>query len=107
MRKHIFRAAIGAVLIVAVCGAQPRRSRAARQAAPVKARVIVGATILDGSGGRAYRANLRIVGDTIAGIGLFAPRAGEEVIRARGLVVAPGFIDIHNHSEEGLTREPT
>jgi N-acyl-D-amino-acid deacylase len=107
MQKLLFRAIIGALLIVAVCGAQPRRSGAARQETPVKARVIVGATILDGSGGRAYRANLRIVGDTIVSIGSFAPRPGEEVIRARGLVIAPGFIDIHNHSEDGLTREPT
>lgn len=106
MQKLLFRAVVGALLIVAVCGAQPLRPGAARQATPVKPRVIVGAMIIDGSGRRAYRANLRMVGDTIVSIGLFAPRADEEVIRARGLVVAPGFIDIHNHSEDGLTREP-
>ncbi|HKP11170.1 MAG TPA: D-aminoacylase [Blastocatellia bacterium] len=116
MRKLIFRAATCAALLVILCGARPPLSNAARQAtaspltdqpAQAKVRVIVGATILDGSGGRAYRANLRIVGDRIADIGPFAPRPGEEVIRARGLVVAPGFIDIHNHSEDGLMREPT
>jgi N-acyl-D-amino-acid deacylase len=74
---------------------------------PAKARIIVGALVVDGSGRRAYRANLRIIGETIADIGMFAPRRGEEIIQARGLVVAPGFIDIHNHSETGLTREPT
>lgn len=71
-----------------------------------KSRVIVGATVIDGSGRRAFRANVRIVGDRIARVGRFLPGAGEEIIPARGLVVAPGFIDIHNHSEEGLAREP-
>lgn len=71
-----------------------------------RSRVIVGATIIDGTGRPGYLANIRIVGDRIAKVGRFSPRAGEEVIQARGLVVAPGFIDIHNHSEEGLAREP-
>src|SRR5258706_10703675 len=69
-------------------------------------RVIVGATIIDGTGRPGYLANIRIVGDRIAKVGRFSPRAGEEVLEARGLVVAPGFIDIHNHSEDGLAREP-
>jgi N-acyl-D-amino-acid deacylase len=68
--------------------------------------VIVGATVIDGSGRPAFRANVRIVGDRIAKVGRFSPRADEEVIQARGMVVAPGFIDIHNHSQEGLQREP-
>lgn len=76
------------------------------QETKTKARVIVGATVIDGSGRAGYLANIRIVGDRIAKVGRFSPRAGEEVIQARGLVVAPGFIDIHNHSEEGLAREP-
>jgi N-acyl-D-amino-acid deacylase len=76
------------------------------QGAKSKSRVIVGATIIDGSGRPAFRANVRITGDRIAKVGRFVPRAGEEVIQGRGLVVAPGFIDIHNHSEDGLAREP-
>lgn len=76
------------------------------QETKTRARVIVGATIIDGTGRAGYRANIRIVGDRIAKVGRFSPRAGEEVIQARGSVVAPGFIDIHNHSEDGLSREP-
>jgi N-acyl-D-amino-acid deacylase len=71
-----------------------------------KSTVIVGATVIDGSGRPAFHANVRIVGDRIAKVGRFSPRADEEVIQARGMVVAPGFIDIHNHSQEGLQREP-
>src|SRR5438128_9447160 len=71
-----------------------------------KSTVIVGATVIDGSGRPAFRANVRLVGDRIAKVGRFSPRADEEVIQVRGMVVAPGFIDIHNHSQEGLQREP-
>ncbi|HEY3135360.1 MAG TPA: D-aminoacylase [Blastocatellia bacterium] len=71
-----------------------------------KSKVIVGAIIIDGSGRPGFRANVRIVGDRIARVGRFAPRADEEIIQARGMIVAPGFIDIHNHSQEGLEREP-
>ena len=67
-----------------------------------KSRVIVGASVIDGTGRRPFRANVRIEGDRITRVGLFTPGPGEEVINARGLVIAPGFIDIHNHSEQGL-----
>jgi N-acyl-D-amino-acid deacylase len=66
----------------------------------------MGGTILDGSGRPGFRANVRVVGDHIAEVGLLGPRPGEEVIDARGMVIAPGFIDIHNHSEQGLDSEP-
>jgi len=69
--------------------------------------VIVGATVVDGSGRPRFRANVRLVGDRIARIGRFAPGPDERVLRAEGLVLAPGFIDLHNHSERGLEQEPT
>jgi N-acyl-D-aspartate/D-glutamate deacylase len=55
--------------------------------------------MLDGTGAKAKRADLRIAGDTIIEIGKLKPQPNERVIDARGHVVAPGFIDIHNHSE--------
>jgi N-acyl-D-amino-acid deacylase len=72
-----------------------------------KAIVITGAKILDGSGRPAFKANLRIKGDTIVAIGNFKPAANDEVIDATGKIIAPGFIDIHNHSESGLLTEGT
>lgn len=69
--------------------------------------VIVGGTVIDGSGRAGFRANVRIEGDRITRIGNFRPRIREEVIDARGMIVAPGFIDIHNHSENGLDTDPT
>ncbi len=69
------------------------------------ATVITGAQIADGSGTRLRKASVRIVGDRIARIGSFKPQKGDRVIDAKGLVLAPGFIDIHNHSAEGLDQD--
>lgn len=68
--------------------------------------VIVNAQIADGTGAALRKASMRIDGDRIAKVGDFEPTAGEQVIDAKGLVLAPGFIDMHNHSDEGLEQEP-
>ena len=68
--------------------------------------VIVNAQVADGTGAPLRRANVRITDDRISAIGDFRPTRGEEVVDAKGLVLAPGFIDIHNHSEDGLDRDP-
>lgn len=67
-----------------------------------KSLVIANATVIDGSGQGAFVANVRIEGNTIKDVGNFKPKITDEVIDARGRVLAPGFIDIHNHSESGL-----
>ncbi len=68
--------------------------------------VIVGARIADGTGAPLRKANLRLVGNKIADIGAFQPKKSEAVIDAHGLVLAPGFIDIHNHSTDGFDSDP-
>ena len=65
------------------------------------------ASIIDGSGRTAFAGDVRIEGDKIVKIGKIKPSKTDEVIDATGLVLAPGFIDIHNHSESGLLREGT
>lgn len=67
--------------------------------------LIRNARIIDGSGRPSFNADVRVKGDKIAKIGKIKPSATDEVIDATGLVLAPGFIDIHNHSESGLARE--
>ena len=71
---------------------------------------IVGATLIDGSGRAPVRDSVVIIeGDHIKAVGtrkrVKVPE-GARVIDARGLVVAPGFIDIHNHSQSGLDTDP-
>ncbi len=69
---------------------------------------IVNATIMDGSGAPGRRGALRIVGDRIAAIGdSVASEPGDEVIDAKGMVVAPGFIDTHSHADDDLREDST
>ena len=69
--------------------------------------VIVNAQIADGTGAPLRRANVRITDDRIAADRrLSSPRGASTVVDAKGLVLAPGFIDVHNHSEDGLDRDP-
>jgi N-acyl-D-amino-acid deacylase len=68
--------------------------------------VITNAQVSDGSDAPLRKVSVRIAGDRITKIGIFKPAIGEQVIDAQGLVLAPGFIDIHNHSTEGLDSDP-
>jgi dipeptidyl aminopeptidase/acylaminoacyl peptidase/N-acyl-D-aspartate/D-glutamate deacylase len=63
--------------------------------------VIRGAMLYDGSGNAGQEADLAIKGDRIAGIGRFDWTGKTTVIDGRGLVVAPGFIDLHTHCDTG------
>jgi N-acyl-D-amino-acid deacylase len=58
----------------------------------------VNAQVADGTGGPLMPANVRFHGDRIVKVGSFTPQPDENVIDAKGLVLAPSFIDIHNHS---------
>jgi N-acyl-D-amino-acid deacylase len=71
-----------------------------------RAWTIVGAELADGSGRALRRANVRFVGDRIVSVGAGAPRRGDTVVDGAGLIVAPGFIDIHNHSAGELANDP-
>ncbi len=68
--------------------------------------VITGATIVDGSGGPPYRADLGIVGGRIAFVGAMAKPNAARVIDATGLYVAPGFIDVHTHTDRQIAAHP-
>jgi len=62
--------------------------------------------IVDGSGAPARSADLGIRAGRIAAIGDLAEASAARTIDAAGLLVAPGFIDIHNHSDDTLIEEP-
>jgi len=67
--------------------------------------VIRGGTILDGTGGPPFAGDVAIDGDRIAAVGRLPPTEGAE-IDATGLDVAPGFIDLHSHSDYTLLVDP-
>lgn len=87
-------------VISAVCFAQAAIGQSAST-------LIRNATIIDGTGRTGYTADVRIANGIISKIGKLKPGKGDIVIEAKGLVLAPGFIDIHNHSESGLLTEGT
>ncbi|MGE0443155.1 MAG: amidohydrolase family protein [Gemmatimonadales bacterium] len=60
--------------------------------------LIRGGTVIDGSGSPGRTTDVGLRGDSIVAIGTLAGRAAR-TIDATGLVVAPGFFDLHSHSE--------
>src|SRR4051794_22775608 len=60
--------------------------------------VIRGGQIIDGTGNPWFHGDVAIKGDRIAAVGHFSGTT-RRTIDATGLVVAPGFIDMHSHSD--------
>ena len=61
---------------------------------------IVGGRVLDGSGAAARRADIAISQGRIAAIGIVPVSEARQQIDATGLIVAPGFIDVHTHGDD-------
>jgi N-acyl-D-amino-acid deacylase len=74
----------------------PAGSRAADASYDV---VIANGKIVDGSGNPWFYGNVAMENGRIARVGKFDPRLGKRVIDAKGMVVAPGFIDLHTHTD--------
>lgn len=68
--------------------------------------VIRGGTVLDGSGGAPFVADVGVEGGRIRALGNLSRVAAQTEIDAAGLTVAPGFIDIHSHSDYTLLVDP-
>jgi N-acyl-D-aspartate/D-glutamate deacylase len=64
--------------------------------------LIKNGTIVDGSGGEAYRGDVAISGDKIAAVGEVEGSAAR-TIDAEGQLVTPGFVDIHTHLDAQIT----
>jgi N-acyl-D-aspartate/D-glutamate deacylase len=68
--------------------------------------VIKGGTIVDGTGNPWFKGDLALRGDRIAAVGQINPDIpARRTIDAQGLVVAPGFIDMHSHSDRTLLED--
>lgn len=66
---------------------------------------VVGGTIVDGSGGQGYRGDLGIRGGRVVALGE-AKGEATRTIDAGGLVVCPGFVDIHTHYDAQVLWDP-
>lgn len=70
--------------------------------------LIRGAQVFDGGGTPPVEADIAIGGDRIIAVGRgLSSQAARRVIDARGLAAAPGFVDIHGHSDYHLLLTPT
>ena len=96
-------------LLLMLAGAACTRTAPATEPSPASAyeTVISGGKIVDGTGNAWFYGDLAIAGDRIARItpaGMLRDASARRRIDARGLVVAPGVIDIQAHSEEELLK---
>lgn len=62
--------------------------------------------LVDGSGNPWFHGDVGVAGDKIVAVGRLAGQSAQRVIDAEGLVVAPGFIDSHSHSDLPLLVDP-
>ena len=90
-------------LCMGIVTAQPLDQNAKNTAFDI---VIANGTVLDGSGLASFKADIGLHGDTIAAMGDLSDFPRSRTIDAAKLFVAPGFVDMHNHSDQTLLDEP-
>lgn len=68
--------------------------------------IIRNGSIIDGTGEKRYSADIGIKNGIIKEIGNLSRASAETIIDASGLIISPGFIDIHTHTDLGILRNP-
>ncbi|MEL0015369.1 MAG: amidohydrolase family protein, partial [Rhodospirillales bacterium] len=63
-------------------------------------------TVIDGSGGPRFKADVGILGDRIAAVGDLSVARADKRVDASSKIVAPGFIDAHTHDDRLLFADP-
>ncbi len=66
--------------------------------------LLQGGTLYDGTGAEAVAGDVAIRGERIVAVGNFKVDRVVQVIDCTGLIVTPGFIDLHTHSDRSLTK---
>jgi dihydroorotase/N-acyl-D-amino-acid deacylase len=97
---------VAASFVVSPSSGAQRRARPGRSDADYDL-IIRGGRVVDGTGRRAFRADVAVRGDRVALVGNVPANArAERTIDAAGLVVAPGFIDMLGQSEQYVLIDP-
>jgi N-acyl-D-aspartate/D-glutamate deacylase len=81
----------------------PADDGAAGQAADL---LLLGGTVVDGTGGPRRPADVAVRGDRIVAVGNVAGLTAPQVLDVSGLIVAPGFVDAHGHSDIAVLSAP-
>ncbi len=68
--------------------------------------ILRGGDVIDGTGKPRFRGDIAIAEERIAAIGAVAKAAGAREIDCTGMIVAPGFIDVHTHDDRALLAMP-
>ncbi|MBL0940850.1 MAG: D-aminoacylase [Gemmatimonadaceae bacterium] len=68
--------------------------------------VVRGGQVLDGTGASARLVDVAVTNGRIVAVGASLTDTGKEEINAKGMTVAPGFIDIHSHGDGNLREDP-
>jgi N-acyl-D-amino-acid deacylase len=68
--------------------------------------IISHGAIVDGTGKSGFRGDIGIIDDHVAEIGDLKGASGKKQLDAEGLLVTPGFIDVHSHGDTGILVNP-
>jgi N-acyl-D-aspartate/D-glutamate deacylase len=69
--------------------------------------VLRGGEICDGTGSNPVVGDVAIKGDRVVAVGKFAIKGNPRILDCTGLVIAPGFIDLHTHSDNAMQQTKT
>ncbi len=68
--------------------------------------LILGGTVVDGTGAPARTADVAVAGDRITGVGIHRGERARRTVDADGLLVTPGWVDVHTHYDGQATWDP-
>lgn len=88
--------------------AAPHAEQPAAAARPAYTLVLRNGRVVDGAGNAWFYGDVALTGDKIAFVGTLKPESytAEHELDVRGLVIAPGFIDVHSHADDDLYKLP-
>jgi N-acyl-D-amino-acid deacylase len=91
-----------------MASAQPAAPQAAPSARPTYTLVLRNGRVIDGAGNAWFYGDVALKGDRIAFVGTLKPDSytADRELDVHGLVIAPGFIDVHSHADDDLYKMP-